>query len=529
MIIMHIFILFLLSVSGVVFGDNSVHLKNQQPNWKLTVVETYSNGAPLRVEFSAPIPKSQEMEKVKEKLFTPSGMIARESDLKNGVLHGTTIVYYPSEKIETIALYSEGKLTGSYRTFDEQGVLRDIYTYRNNLLDGPYELFSEKGILFEKGRYLKGQKTGEVTSFAETGELIKRENYVTGLLEGELTEYYLNGNPSAIWNYYRGLLHGNQQTIASIKYSLTRKVVEEQDFRMGQPWGWHRKYKEGVLVSEENIKTISPVDISLLTPPIVEKTPEEPVVLAEAPKQLEKNGKFETFYEGGIKRSLIEYKDGALHGKKILWDREGELLEEAFFVDGNLEGRYRYRDMDGSERLSHYKNNQLHGLFETTHPPHDFFGKIKALECRYDEGILEGDLIEYNIAGTKIAQIPHQQGLKEGKALYFSDKGVLFRTVVFEKDRLHGRVEEFYPNGAVKSEVLYQNGHKEGKETHYFDHGAVRSVTHYKNGAMDGPSKEWNKAGQLIYEGNFIAGERKGVFRRYDANGNVIKEKTYER
>jgi antitoxin component YwqK of YwqJK toxin-antitoxin module len=510
------------------FGESALVLKNQQPNWKIEVAETYPSGSPWCVEFYAPIPRSEKLEKVKEKLFTPTGSLAEERDFKNGVRDGVTIAYYPSEKIETIALYQDGLLEGILRTFDEQGVLRDKYSYHQGHLDGPYELFSSKGTLIETGAYVRGSKEGEVVSYGVDGEMVKKESYFEGLLHGELSEYYPNGNLSGVWHYYHGLLHGDSQTIAVTKYSPQRKVVEEQDFRMGQPWGLHKKYKEGVLVSEETISVITPLVIK--DEPIAANV-EIKEIAAEPPStnpKTIKDGKYETFYSNGSKRSVIEYKNGVLHGKKMLWDSDGDILEEANYVEGNLEGRYRRRELDGSDRLSHYKNNQLHGLFEVTHPPHDFFGKLKALECHYDEGLLEGDLIDYNIAGTKVAQIPYKQGKREGNALYFNEKGILSRSVHFQEDRLHGKMEEYYPNGALRSVVLFHEGVKEGPEVHYFDHGAIRSVTHYRQGLLDGESKEWNSHGQLIYEGHFARGERKGLFRRYDEKGHVIKERSYE-
>ena len=417
---MHLITVFLLLISHLLFGQSGLVLKNQQPNWKIDVVESYPNGAPLRVEFFAPIPKSVKTEKVKEKLFSPLGALVEERDFKDGIRNGTTITYYPSEKIDTIALYKDGLLDGISRTYDEQGILRNKYSYRDDLLEGPYELYSVGGTLIEKGIYLQGKKEGEVFSYSVEGELVKKELCSGGLLHGELLEYYPNGNPSGIWHYYRGLLHGDSKKIAATKYSPQRKVVEEQDFRMGQPWGLHKKYRDGVVVSEETISVISP----FVTNDEFKLSVEEPVAPPAAershpsPKSV-KNGKYETFYANGNKRSLIEYKEGVLHGKKMLWDLEGDILEDALFVEGNLEGRYRRRELDGSDRLSHYKNNQLHGLFEVTHPPHDFFGKLKAIECYYDEGVLEGDYIEYNIAGTKTAQIPYKQGKREGNALYF--------------------------------------------------------------------------------------------------------------
>jgi antitoxin component YwqK of YwqJK toxin-antitoxin module len=525
---MRLSILFLFLVSGALFGDSEVYLKKQQPNWRIQIVEEYTNGTPHKVELLAPKPRSQEWEKVKEKLFRVDGTLLRETDLVEGVKEGTSILYYPDQKIHTIVSYKEGKIEGLSRTFDEQGVLRDLFNYKNDLLEGPYEFYDSKGVLFEKGFFLNGKKEGEVNFFVETGEVIRKENYVNGLLQGPLTEYYLNGNPSGIWQYYKGLLHGTSKTIAAVKYASNRKTIEEQDFRMGQPWGLHRVYNsEGVVTMEQYVDTFPEIKYETTSQSLAQQ--QIPLVAPEIipAKTKVKHGKFETFYENGNKKSLLEYNEGLLHGKKMLWDPYGDVIEEAHYVDGNLEGRYRKRESNGSERITYYKNNQMHGLLEVTHPEHEFFGKMKALECRYDEGILEGDLIEYNIAGIKIAQTPYKKGVREGKALYFTEKGVLFRSADFHKDQLEGDYKEFFPNGAVKSEVSYRQGQREGRETHYFDHGGVKSVTHFKNGAIHGVKKEWDSAGLLIFEGNFHEGKRHGLFQHFDESGNKIKEARY--
>lgn len=520
-----IFLFFILLFCSVnAFGQTQ--LKNQQPNWKFEVTESHPNGTPLKVEYYAPLPKTTTWEKVKIKLFRADGSLAEEQDLENGTPHGGTIYYDSNEKIASIALFQNGQLEGILRNYDEQGVLRDKFSYSAGILNGPYEHYSSQGVLFEKGTYKNGKKEGEVFTYFESGQLVKKENYLEGLLHGELHEYYPNGQPSAIWNYQRGLLHGTAKTIASTKYSEDRKLVEEQDFRMGQPWGIHRIYKKGNLKTEEIVTEIPPFQYESSSIPSPLPTAEMTPTITAVPKPL-KNGSSETFYDTGAKRSLIEYKEGKLHGKKILWSREGEILEEATYHEGNLEGRYRSKEQDGSEVVAHYKNNLLDGLFEKTHPPHEFFGKLKALECRYKEGLLDGDLIEYNIAGTKTAQIPYKEGKRQGKALYFTPQGVLSGTIHFDNDIIHGKVEEFHPNGATKSEVFYKQGNKEGKEVHYFNQGKIKSIAHYQNGKLHGESKEWNQNGALIFEGLYEEGNPKGTFRRYDENGQIKKEKLY--
>ena len=524
-----LFVLFLL-FSSFLLGNEALLLKNQQPNWKIQICDEYQNGMPARVELFAPKPKSQDWEQVKERKYRPDGTLISESDLAEGIKQGATILYYPSEKIWTLAWYEKGKLEGLYRTFDEQGVLRDQFHYQADILEGPYELFDAKGKTFEKGRYSKGKKDGEVRLFSDTEALIRRENYSEGLLHGESTDYYPNGNRALVFQFYRGLLHGNVKNIAAVKYSQERKITEEQDFRMGQPWGVYRTYDaKGNLLEKSHVDTFpkytyEPSSVKNSLPASSNQTL-LPAVHPVIPKK--KEGKIETFYENGNKRSSLEYKNGLLDGEKLLWAPDGTLVEEAYYIKGNLEGRYYSLESNGALKIAQYKNNQLHGLFELTHPPHEFFGKMKALESHYDEGLLHGNLIEYNTAGTKISQIPYKQGVKEGKALWFTDQGQLFRSSDFQNDQLHGKYEEFYPNGVVKSEVSYTDGVREGVETHYFDDGAIKSTTFFAKGLLHGPKKEWDRDGRLIYQGNFHQGGREGLFRRYDESGHCIKENRF--
>ncbi len=90
----------------LLLADFSISLKNQQPNWRIEVVEKYSDGRMKKVEYFAPIPKSEMWEKVKEREFSPLGTILRESDLKNGIKDGITIVYDANEKIENNCILS---------------------------------------------------------------------------------------------------------------------------------------------------------------------------------------------------------------------------------------------------------------------------------------------------------------------------------------------------------------------------------------------------------------------------------------
>ena len=48
-----------------------------------------------------------------------------------------------------------------------------------------------------------------------------------------------------------------------------------------------------------------------------------------------------TYYENGKKETDMNYKDGALDGKKMQWDEKGRKTAEASYEKGNLvEGKF---------------------------------------------------------------------------------------------------------------------------------------------------------------------------------------------
>ena len=119
---------------------------------------------------------------------------------------------------------------------------------------------------------------------------------------------------------------------------------------------------------------------------------------------------YESYYDNGTPQALLNYQNGVLDGRKALWDEEGRLLEEAVYNQGNLHGRYFIRKPDGKEVIFHYQNNILNGLHLVYHPLDSLFGKVKAVEANYVNGLLEGEVSEYNEAGTKVVSTFYKNG-----------------------------------------------------------------------------------------------------------------------
>ena len=231
------------------------------------------------------------------------------------------------------------------------------------------------------------------------------------------------------------------------------------------------------------------------------------------------DGEQKTYYLTGATHTILNYQNGELHGLKAMWDPEGNLIEEATYDQGRLYGRFFEKAKDGKEIIFHYKDSRREGPHEIYYPSHEYFGKVKALEVNFVNDLAEGDAIEYNEAGIKIAVTPYKKGLKEGVSTILSPKGQVPMTVAFHEDKKEGASVQYYPNGQVFVEGPFTQDLKEGIEKTYYEDGKLAKSIPYKRGQIHGVYKEWNEKGILSFEGEYQEGKRHGMFNKYYDNG----------
>ena len=123
----------------------------------------------------------------------------------------------------------------------------------------------------------------------------------------------------------------------------------------------------------------------------------------------------------------MTFKEGILFGKKILFDEADLVLEEAFYDDTGLSGRYFLKSLEGQEIVSFYKNNKLEGLHQIFYSEGPNGEKVKALEALYQEGLIHGELAEYNLAGIKISSTYFEKGIKEGPKTFYFNTGTIYK------------------------------------------------------------------------------------------------------
>jgi len=105
-------------------------------------------------------------------------LLCRE-DYKNGVLHGSLIIYYKNGRLAERTEYVEGVKHGAWVQKYEDGKQKAKGNYKEGSLHGEVVYYNFQGRPFYKGKYNKGVKTGDWHTF-DNGKLIKKETFKRG-------------------------------------------------------------------------------------------------------------------------------------------------------------------------------------------------------------------------------------------------------------------------------------------------------------------------------------------------------------
>jgi len=94
--------------------------------------------------------------------------------------------------------------------------------------------------------------------------------------------------------------------------------------------------------------------------------------------------------------------------------------------------------------------------------------------------------------------------------------------------RKSGFWEEDDPHGGIIS-GNYLDGEREGLWKHHFRDGSVRSECHYESGALTGECIWYRQSGGLLQKGGFLDGEKHGFWQRWTTTGTLIDEGPFDR
>ena len=235
-----------------------------------------------------------------------------------------------------------------------------------------------------------------------------------------------------------------------------------------------------------------------------------------------KNGKGKEYdlygklYEG-------EYLKGKKHGKGKEYDINGKLIYEGEYINGKRINV----NIDNIRTIIETSNKTNNILFEG-----DINGKGK--EYGYKHIIFEGEYLNrkrhgngkgYNDKGGLILECEYRNG-KMWNAKGYDEKGNKTYEIINGK----GHAKELSYRGELLYDGEYLNGQKNGKGKEYFydrlfEDEKYKYITHFEGEYLYGHKRKgkeyFNKI--LIYEGDYLF-DNKWDGKGYDENGNIIYE-----
>lgn len=100
---------------------------------------------------------------------------------KNGVIEGSSKLYYPSGKLASVATFKNGKVEGVQKDYYENGKLKVELPFKNGVVDGIAKVYYPTGKLMSEESYKNDQLDGIVKRYDENGKLIEQETYKNGV------------------------------------------------------------------------------------------------------------------------------------------------------------------------------------------------------------------------------------------------------------------------------------------------------------------------------------------------------------
>lgn len=174
---------------------------------------------------------------------------------------------------------------------------------------------------------------------------------------------------------------------------------------------------------------------------------------------------------------------------------DGAIKEKGILTDGQKEGCWTYFYPDGTKN---------------------------ATEC-YQNGILLGQVKNYDFHGNLISLENFVDGMESDSAFYYYSSGQVKRKGVYAQGLYDGEWLTYYENGGLKQKGSYLNGMPHGQWIFYNEEGMLTHEGHYKKAKESGYWKIYSDKGYLELAGEMYNGKRIGVWREYNKRGKVKK------
>lgn len=248
--------------------------------------------------------------------------------------------FYPSGAQKLVGGLDNGRRTGIYREYDEQGKIINGYIYDQDTIvargiirgDGVYEgdwvLYYKSGKEMAKGAFVNSRKDGKWIYYYENGRKEQEGSFKDNQLSGEWNWYYQNGQLKRKEFYNRQeLLEGTVFEYDSLGNELTQGDYYN-GLREGS-WFYHvGDYKE-----------VGSYSVGL------------------------EDGIWKHYYKSGKLAFIGEYSEGEPKGKHVYYHLNGLVKKEGKYLGGEKHGKWvEYDDKGEVIQVIEYKRGEIYRI-----------------------------------------------------------------------------------------------------------------------------------------------------------------------
>ncbi len=276
-------------------------------------------------------------------------------------------------------------------------------------------------------------------------------------------------------------------------------------------------------------------------------------------------------FENGKVREIIRLKNNKKHGTQKSFNNAGLLISEINYKEGILCGKYVIYNNDGNitekkyYRLSPNKKYAwLHGKYV------NYIGKVLVVKGSYKDSLKHGKWFEYYTNGNLKSKVGYKNGIQSGEQINYNNNGDIQYSCNYTEGLengkkiavKHGKYIGYHSTKQVSNEGDYDYGKKTGLWREFNQKGDLYRETFYKNGKIHGINNSYNSLGKLeqksefyeeieidgkklnnVFHGmkeryndkgildsreKYIYGKKEGAWESYYANGNLKETKTFK-
>ena len=275
--------------------------------------------------------------------FTPGGICVFSTyvDEKETMLTGRYHIIVRSDRY-VIADIKNGILEGEWTKYSSNKSVLEKAFFKNGCYDGEFNLYNSG---HEKYTF-KDCRMVHYIAYHRNGKLEVERNYENEKLHGVVKTYDESGDLIEESSYNKGKLHGKRvQVIKSDDHTVTSHynngILEGEYVSM---------YNNGKMIKKGTYDSKGKKTGKWLDYDRDGELREEAVYLDD-----KYHGERRTYYEGAL-RSVTEFANGINHGKETLYKKYPVLREESVYVDGSRELLKDYNDEGKLRTETHYKN-----------------------------------------------------------------------------------------------------------------------------------------------------------------------------